>query len=49
MEGLSSVWQWRGDSFVGPYTSYDHEVGKETRVGGAHRVHDETDVGRGFQ
>jgi len=49
LEGLSSVWQWRGDSFVGPYASYDHEVGKETRVGGAHRVHDETDVGRGFQ
>jgi hypothetical protein len=46
LEGLASAWQWRGGSLVGPYTNCDHKVGKETGVGGIHRVSDEADMGR---
>ena len=37
----------KGNSFVGPYASCDHEVGEEANVGGAHGVGDVADVGGG--
>ena len=38
-----------GDGLVGPYASYDHEVGDLATVGGTQGVGDETDVGGGGQ
>jgi hypothetical protein len=36
-----------GDGLMGPYASYDHEVGEEARVRAAQGVDDESDVGGG--